>query len=214
MQGSTGHLLEAMLGSVRGRGAEVQVFSLADLEVGPCRGCDACHRTGTCHVKDDADTVISAMAVADGVVLASPNYIFSVSAQMKALFDRCCGPLHCQALTDKYAAAVVTSGGAGADEVLDYIQRFELAMGAWTVGGVGAEGAQLADESSREECYKAARDLGERLVDAIEANAPLPDQQPQRTAFAERMRQLVTARKDHWPYEYNYWKDRGWLGEE
>jgi hypothetical protein len=26
--------------------------------------------------------------------------------------------------------------------------------------------------------------------------------------FAER---LITFNKDHWPYEYNYWRERNWL---
>jgi multimeric flavodoxin WrbA len=251
MTGNTGRLLEPLLDAVRQRGAETQVFSLAELEVGPCRGCDVCHRTGSCHIKDDGDTIKAAMAGADGVVLASPNYVFSVSAQMKALFDRCCGAIHCRGLSGTYGAAVVTAGGGGSEGVISYIGQFLLATAAWMVGGVAAEGAHLVEARPRrsstpraceplgEGRRKAspgqgrkelaslggrihgvwspgagghpARELGERLVDAIEARATFPDQEAQLRAFADRMRELVAARKDQWPYEYNYWKQRGWL---
>ena len=160
MKGNTGRLLEPLLDAVRQRGAEVQVFSLAELEVAPCRGCDVCHRTGTCHIKDDGDTIKAAMAGADSVVLASPNYVFSVSAQMKALFDRSCGAIHCRALSGKYGAAVVTAGGGGSEQVINYTGQFLLATGAWMVGGVAAEGAQLVDDARRRERVDAARELG------------------------------------------------------
>jgi multimeric flavodoxin WrbA len=213
MKGNTGRLLEPLLDAVRQRGAEVQVFLLAELEVAPCRGCDVCHRTGTCHIKDDGDTIKAAMAGADSVVLASPNYVFSVGAQMKALFDRSCGAIHCRALSGKYGAAVVTAGGGGPEQVVNYTGQFLLATGAWMVGGVAAEGAQLVDDARPRERVDAARELGGRLVDAIEAKATFPDQEAQLRAFADRMRRLVTARKDQWPYEYNYWKECGWLSE-
>ncbi|MCD6365646.1 MAG: flavodoxin family protein [Planctomycetes bacterium] len=54
-------------------------------------------------------------------VLGSPNYIFNVSAQMKALLDRCCGPLHRNAWDGKYGVAVVTSGGGGQEQVDRYL---------------------------------------------------------------------------------------------
>ena len=145
MKGNTGKVLDALVAAARGRGAEVTLFSLAELKVGPCRACDTCHKTGACPTRDDFNTIRDALLAADGVVLASPNYIFSVSAQMKCLFDRWCGPLHLQAMEGKYGAAVVTSGGAESPEVENYMLRFLRAMGCWTVGSVGAEGWKLTD---------------------------------------------------------------------
>ena len=36
------------------------------------------------------------MLAADGIIFATPNYTLQVSAQMKALIDRCNLLLHCQ----------------------------------------------------------------------------------------------------------------------
>ncbi len=209
MKGSTGKVLDALIAAAKGRGAEVKLFSLAELKVGPCRACDTCHRTGKCPTRDDFNKIKKSMLEADGVVLASPNYIASVSGQMKCLFDRLCGPLHLQAMEGKYGAAVVTSGSKESAEVEAYILRFLRALGCWTVGSVGAEARALADPATASPVLAAAADLGSRLVAAIDAKAAYPDQLPERRAFYERMKALVAMRKADWPYEYDQWQARG-----
>ena len=139
------------------------------MDVKPCRGCGACHKTGQCVIKDDFKEVEDALLKADGIVLASPNYIFSVTAQMKALMDRCSCPIHCQAMEGKYGAAVVTSGGSGSDEVEGYLLRFLRALGCWTVGSVAAEAGEIEGKSGQGGRFGEARDLGARMVEAIRA---------------------------------------------
>ena len=211
VKGATGTLLAELVRGAQEAGAEATVLSLAELDVSPCRACDACHKTGVCPQKDDFNTIRSAMLEADGIVLASPNYIVSVSAQMKALFDRCCGLLHCQALRGKYAAAIETSGGTGGQEVQQYILRFERMLGCWTVGSVGATGMQMADPAGRQQVLAAAAGLGGALVGAIRQGQTFPEQVPQRRAFFERMKALMQSRGDAWPYEHQQWKSNGWL---
>ncbi len=211
VKGATGTLLAEAVRGAREAGAELAVLSLAELEVGPCRACDACHKTGVCPWKDDFNTVKSAMMDADGIILASPNYIVSVSAQMKALLDRCCGMLHCQALRGKYAAAIETSGGTGGQEVQRYTLSFERFMGCWTVGSVGATAMDLAGPAERQHVFAAAAKLGKDLAEAIRSGPTFPDQQPEQDAFFQRMRALVQFRKDDWPYEYRHWQSKGWL---
>jgi multimeric flavodoxin WrbA len=211
MAGNTGALLGPLLEGAQASGAEVQTFLLGQMDVQPCRACDCCHRTGQCRVDDDFETIRAAMAAADGVVLASPNYIFSVSAQMKAFMDRCTGPLHLQAFEGKYGAAVVTSGGPETAEVEQYLLRFLGVLGLWTVGSLGAEGRQLADAAARQEFIESAARLGGRLAEAIQRQETFSDQEPARTAFGERMRTLVTMRQGDWAFEYQYWKSMGRL---
>ena len=206
MEGNTGKVLNALLGAARGRGAQVSLFSLAELKVEPCRACDTCHKTGTCPIEDDFNAIKDAMLAADGVVLASPNYIFSVSGQMKCLFDRCCGPLHLQAMEGKYGAAVVTSGGKESAAVEAYIVHFLRALGCWTVGSVGAEAQALADPAAASPILAAAADLGTRLVGAIEKKESFPEQEPERRGFRELMKSLVASRKAEWVFEYERWR--------
>jgi len=211
MKGNTAGLLDALVRSAAAAGAEVEVMSLTDYDVRPCRGCDACHKVGKCVIDDDFHTLHDAMVAADGVVIASPNYIFSVSAQLKALMDRCCGPIHLQELTGRYGAAVVTSGASGSEDVEQYIQRFLQGVGCWTVGGVGASMAEIYGPDGGQASRRRAAKLGTDLVEAIRAGEVPADQKPGREAFFQRMKGLVTAMKDSWPYEYDYWKAHGRL---
>jgi multimeric flavodoxin WrbA len=152
-----------------------------------------------------------AMLAADGVVMASPNYINSVTAQMKALFDRCACPLHCQAFEGRYGAAVVTSGGPGSDEVEQYILRFLRSLGCWTVGSIGAEARDVADEKTRVKALAASRDLGKKLAEAVRNAETYPEQTQARQGFFQRMKMLVALHKEDWPYEYKFWKSMGRL---
>jgi multimeric flavodoxin WrbA len=206
MKGNTGQVLEAFVKAAEGAGAEVTTFLLCRLTVRPCTGCDACHKTGKCAIGDDFDTILDAMKAADAVVLASPNYIFSVSAQMNALLDRCCGPVHLMQLEGKYGAALVTSGGGGCEEVEDYMLRFLRVMGCWTVGSMGVEAFKLFDPTARDEALEQAGDLAKKVVAAQAQRQTFPEQEPDREAFTVRMRELVTMMKDRWPYEYEYWR--------
>ena len=211
MKGATGALLNRLTQSAVAAGADVKTFNLAEMTVKPCHACDACHRTGQCSITDDFATLKSALLAADGIVLASPNYISSVSAQMKAVLDRCCGPLHCQSMAGKYGVAVVTSGGGESEEVERYILRFLQNMGCWTVGSVGAEARHLADAGARAERLNAAASLGAQLVATIRARKTFPEQENMHRAFYDRMKMLVTHRKKEWTYEHEYWKSLGRL---
>ena len=49
MKGNTGLLLNPMLEAAKNAGAEIEIYSLGDLSVLPCNGCqEACHTTGIC----------------------------------------------------------------------------------------------------------------------------------------------------------------------
>jgi len=53
MKGNTGRLLEEVLAGVQQVGGKVELVSLAESKVLPCVSCYACHKTGTCVLKDD-----------------------------------------------------------------------------------------------------------------------------------------------------------------
>jgi multimeric flavodoxin WrbA len=48
--GNTETLLDAFLEGAREAGADTEKVILKDLSFTPCRGCNACHKTGTCIV--------------------------------------------------------------------------------------------------------------------------------------------------------------------
>ena len=55
----------------------------------PCSGCYYCStHGGACVHKDDMADILQKMIDADVIVLASPVYFYSISAQLKAVIDR------------------------------------------------------------------------------------------------------------------------------
>jgi len=205
MQGNTGRLLEELLAGIKASGAETEVLSLKDLNVQPCVACDVCHKTGVCNIKDDYEIIKDKLLACDGFILASPNYIFSITAQMKALFDRCNGLIHCMALEGKYAAIVETSGGGGDDEVLSYMNRFINTLGANSVGGIGSPIAGVRTFPNEKNLFANARILGHDLCQSIKEKRVYAEQDVFHEEFRLRMSGLVDIMQEYWPFEREYW---------
>jgi multimeric flavodoxin WrbA len=208
MQGNTGRLLEEVLAGVSETGAETEILSLKTLDVQPCVACDVCHKTGICNIKDDYESIKVKLLACDGFILASPNYIFSVSAQMKALFDRCNGLIHCMALEGKYAAVVETSGGGEDEEVITYMSRFVNALGANSVGGIGSPMAGIRTFPDETNLYNKARSLGRELCRSVAEQRAFPDQDAFISGFRTRMSGLVDFMKEYWVFEREYWEKK------
>ncbi|GAI13086.1 unnamed protein product, partial [marine sediment metagenome] len=79
---------EVMRGAAS-RGAEVKTIILSHLKIAPCQHCDGCLETGRCKVDDDMQMVYDELSRADCIVLASPVHFMGVTAQVKAMIDRC-----------------------------------------------------------------------------------------------------------------------------
>ena len=208
MGGTTGRLLEEVLAGVTQAGAEVEIISLAETPIKPCVACDTCHRIGICPIKDEYEPIKEKLLAADGFILASPNYIFSVSAQLKAFLDRANGLMHCTALEGKYAVVVETSGGGEDEEVLEYLERVVSSLGALSVGGIGSPGAGPRQFPDQEALFEKAHALGRGLCTSIRDKRAFPAQDAARLAFRVRMEQLISYMGEYWPYEREFWAKR------
>ena len=87
--GNVDLLLDAALQGAQEAGATVEKIVLNDLSIRPCQACGGCNETGRCVLRDDMDQVYAALARLDGLVLATPVYFGGVTAQTKAMIDRC-----------------------------------------------------------------------------------------------------------------------------
>jgi multimeric flavodoxin WrbA len=208
MGGNTGRLLLELLAGVAEEGAAVEIVPLEPLKLRPCVACDRCHVTGTCPLDDGYETLKEKLLTCDGFVLASPNYIFSVTAQMKTLFDRMNGLLHCLALEGKYGAAVETSGGGGDEEVTAYMERVMGTLGALSVGAIGSPVAGVRTFPDEAELFTRARELGRNLCRCIRERRPFPQQEEFIAAFRQRMEGLVGYMQDYWTFEHIYWQQK------
>jgi multimeric flavodoxin WrbA len=87
--GNTDLLLAEVLKGAASKGAEVKTIILNDLKITPCQHCDACFEAGQCKIQDDMQMVYKELEGADRIVLASPVQFMGVTAQTKAMIDRC-----------------------------------------------------------------------------------------------------------------------------
>jgi len=87
--GNSELLLDEAIAGVRSSGARVEKIVLSELKFVPCQNCGGCDKTGICIVKDDMQPIYKKLKSADGIILASPIFFGSISAQAKAMIDRC-----------------------------------------------------------------------------------------------------------------------------
>jgi multimeric flavodoxin WrbA len=209
MKGNTGRLLDEVLVGVRESGGNVDLVSLTKQKILPCVACDTCHRVGVCNINDDFEAIKEKLLACDAFILASPNYIFGVTAQMKALFDRCGGLIHLMALEGKYGIAVETSGGGEDEPVLKYMEQVISVLGARVVGSIGSPMAGIRTFPDEETLFAKARELGGELCRAVREKRHYPEQDAFHNDFTERMRQLMLYRQSEWEYEFEVWQALG-----
>jgi multimeric flavodoxin WrbA len=88
--GNTDRLLNEAVAGAAGKGAQIKQVILADLEITPCQHCDGCVQTGgRCVIEDEMQEIHQDLREFDRFILASPVFFMGVTAQAKAMIDRC-----------------------------------------------------------------------------------------------------------------------------
>jgi multimeric flavodoxin WrbA len=104
---------------------------LNDYRLEFCRGCKVCFNRGEeyCPLKDDRDVLLKKMDQSDGVIFATPNYAFQVSARMKNLLDRLAFVHHRPRFFGKTCTTIVVQGFRGGEGILKYLNSTADSMG-------------------------------------------------------------------------------------
>ena len=91
-KGNTAALVDWFAKGARSKGADVKIIHAAQLKfkVNGCTSCRKCQKIKEykCAVDDGATAVLADMIKADAIVMATPLYFFSASAQIKQIVDR------------------------------------------------------------------------------------------------------------------------------
>lgn len=88
-------------------GHEVEKISLREKKINPCIACYGCMKDHIYTINDDMSDIFSKFAGADVIVLSSPVYFYSLTAQMKIFIDRCL--VNYKILKDKNFYFIVTA---------------------------------------------------------------------------------------------------------
>ncbi len=88
-RGNSATLADRLAIGAREAGAQVESIYLHSLDIRACDACDLCKEPGSgCVIEDDMQPLYPKLAQADAIVLASPIYWFTFSAQLKLCMDR------------------------------------------------------------------------------------------------------------------------------
>ncbi|NYT06125.1 MAG: flavodoxin family protein [Methanomicrobiales archaeon] len=86
--GNTETLLDRFLAGAADEGADVEKVVIRGMNYRSCQGCNACHKTGVCVLKDDFTPLFERILETDVIALSSPIYSMGITAELKALIDR------------------------------------------------------------------------------------------------------------------------------
>ncbi len=86
--GNSDILLDEALRAAAGCGARTEKIFLNALKYAPCQECESITDDGICGVRDDMEIVYAGIREADAIVIASPIFFGSLSAQTKMMIDR------------------------------------------------------------------------------------------------------------------------------
>jgi multimeric flavodoxin WrbA len=169
--GNTEILVREALAGAKESGAEVELFRVSDMNIAACDGCETCHQSGECRIKDDMQKVYKKMVAADGIILGSPVYFWSVSSQAKTLMDRTYAlryPHH--KLRNKVGGAIVATGRRGSVNALSVINNFFLGHDMLAIGlGISGYGTKKGEVKQDKRAMQGARSLGKQVVQLIRA---------------------------------------------
>ncbi|MCX6269988.1 MAG: flavodoxin family protein [Bacteroidetes bacterium] len=83
-------MVNAFLTGASEAGADISTVFLSEKEINSCKGCFSCwyKSPGKCVIRDDMTGVLSLLAGANLIILASPLYFNNISGTLKVFIDR------------------------------------------------------------------------------------------------------------------------------
>jgi multimeric flavodoxin WrbA len=169
--GNSSTLAEKAAEGAIAAGADVESFYLHNMDIRPCDGCDTCHETGVCVLMDDMQVLYPKLRETDAILIASPIYWFTISAQTKLFIDRWYALDSAQgsALKGKQFGILLTYGDtdpytSGAINAIhtfqDIMRDIEADIGGIVYGSASNEGDVLSQPKLMERAYM----LGQKLA--------------------------------------------------
>ncbi|MEM1579249.1 MAG: flavodoxin family protein [Archaeoglobaceae archaeon] len=127
-------------------GFETKFFSVRGKNISFCQHCDYCLKHKECRLKDDMFELYGLLENAKGLIIATPVYNAGVSAQTKAVMDRCRALVarDYDFFRGKVGMAIAVGGDriGGQELAIQQIMTFYILNGIIPVSG-GAFGANL-----------------------------------------------------------------------
>ena len=173
-EGNSATLAKQVAAGAEAGGAEVESFTLHGMNIQPCTACNACReeKSKGCVIDDDMEVLYSKLRQADALVISSPIYWFTVSAQTKLFMDRWYalgGPgEEYAAFAGKRIGIVLTYADvdpftSGAVNALRTFQDAFNYVGAEIVGMVYGSASEAGEIARNRDLMGEAYELGKKL---------------------------------------------------
>ncbi len=185
---------------------------LKDYHLEYCTGCKLCFVKGEeyCPSKDDRDLLLEKMYNSDGVIFATPNYSFQVTALMKNFLDRLAFIFHRPRFFGKTFTAIVTQGIFGGASIVKYLDNVGEGLGFHVAKGCCVTTLEPSTEFQQK---KISRELKKA---SIRFYRELMRQTPSIPSFFRLMvfrlsRTSIMTTLDEKYRDYRFYKEKGWF---
>ena len=172
-RGNSSTLAAQVAAGAKAGGAQVETFYLHGMNIKPCTACGGCRKKihVDCVIKDDMQLLYPKLRSADVIVIASPIYWFTFSAQTKLFMDRWygLGGDKGYALAGKKFAVLLSYADAdpflsGAVNALRTLQDALRFIEAELVGMVYGSASEAGEIKKNKALMKEAYELGRKLA--------------------------------------------------
>jgi len=172
--GNTEILVKEALAGAKETGANTELLQISEMKIAPCDGCTTCHQTGECKIKDDMQKIYNKILEADGIILGTPVYFWTISGQTKTLIDRTYALRHPHhKLKNKVGGAIAVAGRRGCMNALSAINNFFLGHDMIATGlGIAGYGTKKGEVKKDQHAMKSARSLGTQVTELIKRTKP------------------------------------------
>lgn len=154
--------------------------------------------------------LIEKMMTSDGVVFASPNYSFQVSASMKKFLDRLGFVFHRPGFFGKVFTSIVVQGIYGGPKIVKYLDFVGNALGFNVVKGSCLTSLEPMTDEARRKIDSILEAQSSRFYDSLsQASYPVP------TIFElmifRMSRTGLRLMLNETYRDYTYYRDKGWF---
>ena len=164
--GNSDTLCDEFMHGAQEAGNQVEKIFLKDKHINYFTGCSVCSMYNKpCPQKDDANEVVEKMITSDVIVMATPVYFYTMSAQMKTLIDRCCARyLEIKNKEFYFIVAAAEESVPMMERTIDGFRGFldclETPKECGVIYGVGAwKAGEINDKPAMKEAYEMGKNV-------------------------------------------------------
>ncbi|MHB9142375.1 MAG: flavodoxin family protein [Paludibacter sp.] len=185
---------------------------LKDYHLEYCTGCKSCFIKGEehCPSKDDRDLLLEKIQNSDGVIFATPNYSFQISALMKNFLDRLAFIFHRPRFFGKTFTAIVTQGIFGGASIVKYLESVGENLGFHVAKGCCLTTLEPISELQQKKISQEIKKASIRFYKELTRQTP-PTPSFFRLMLFRMSRSSIMAMLDEKYFDYRYFKEKGWF---